>query len=67
MPRLASHNFPPASPQQANSAQASERGLAAEGVESRRRLWLEENREAMEAWNEHLALHGLPLAAFRQF
>jgi antitoxin CcdA len=50
-----------------NLSQACERGLAAEVAESRRRRWLEENREAMDAWNEHVAAHGLPLAAFRQF
>jgi len=46
---------------------STERGLAAEVGEARRRRWLEENREAMEAWNDHVAGHGLPLAAFRQF
>ncbi len=50
-----------------NLSQACERGLAAEVAKRRRQRWLEENREAMEAWNEHVAEHGLPLAAFRQF
>jgi len=50
-----------------NLSQACERGLAAEVADARRNRWLEENREAMEAWNDHVAEHGLPLAAFRQF
>lgn len=50
-----------------NLSQACERGLAAEVAESRRQLWLAKNQDAIEAWNEHVAEHGLPLAAFRQF
>lgn len=50
-----------------NLSQACERGLAAEVADARRQRWLEENREAMAAWNDHVAEHGLPLAAFRQF
>jgi len=30
-------------------------------------VWKEENREAMEAWNEWVREHGLPFAALRQF
>lgn len=29
--------------------------------------WLAENRSAMDAWNDHVEQHGLPLAEFRQF
>ncbi len=50
-----------------NVSQACERGLADEVAASRRRRWLEENGEAMQAWNEHVDRHGLPLAAYRQF
>ena len=50
-----------------NLSQACERGLAAAVAEQRRQRWLEENREAMDAWNGHVAEHGLPLAAYRQF
>ncbi len=50
-----------------NLSQACERGLAAAVSEQRRQRWLEENREAMDAWNGHVAEHGLPLAAYRQF
>ena len=48
-------------------SQACEHGLAQAVAEKRRHLWLEENREAMDAWNGHVAQHGLPLAAYRQF
>lgn len=50
-----------------NLSQACERGLAAAVAEQRRQRWLEENGEAIAAWNDHVAEHGLPLAAFRQF
>jgi antitoxin CcdA len=50
-----------------NLSQACERGLAAAVAETRRRRWLEENHQAMEAWNDYVAEHGLPLAAYRQF
>ncbi len=50
-----------------NLSQACERGLAAEVAAARRSRWLEENREAMEAWNEHVDQQDLPLAAYRQF
>ncbi len=49
-----------------NLSQACERGLAAEVAAARRQRWLSENREAMQAWNEHVARTGLPLAAYRQ-
>ncbi len=50
-----------------NISEACERGLAAAVAERQRARWLEENKEAMDAWNEHVAEHGLPLAAYRQF
>ncbi len=50
-----------------NLSQACERGLAAEVANIHRQRWLEENKGAMDAWNGHVAEHGLPLAAFRQF
>lgn len=50
-----------------NLSQACEHGLAQAVAETRRRRWLEENQEAMDAWNGHVAQHGLPLAAYRQF
>ena len=50
-----------------NLSQACEGGLAAAISAARRSRWLEENREAIEAWNEYVAEHGLPLAAYQQF
>ncbi len=48
-----------------NLSQACERGLVAAVAEARRQRWLEENRQAMEAWNDYVAEHGIPLAAHR--
>jgi hypothetical protein len=31
------------------------------------REWLEENRAAIESWNQWVEKHGLPLAKYRQF
>ena len=50
-----------------NVSQACERGLAAEVGAAKAQRWLGENRAAMEAWNEYVEQHGLPLAEFRQF
>ena len=50
-----------------NLSQACEHGLTQAVAEKRRHRWLDENWEAMEAWNGHVAQHGLPLAAYRQF
>ena len=50
-----------------NLSKACEQGLAAEVGSVRRQRWLEENSAAMDAWNDHVAEHGLPLAAYRQF
>ena len=50
-----------------NVSQACERGLSAEVSEIKRRRWLSDNRAAIEAWNEHVEQHGLPLGEFRQF
>lgn len=50
-----------------NVSQACERGLAAAVAEARAERWQRENRPAMDAWNDYVEQHGLPLAAFRQF
>jgi antitoxin CcdA len=50
-----------------NVSQACERGLAAEIAEAKTRLWLKENRAAMDAWNEFVERQGLPLTEYRQF
>lgn len=48
-------------------SQACERGLENAVIEQRSARWMEQNREAIDAWNKHVAEHGLPLAAYRQF
>ena len=50
-----------------NVSQACERGLAAAVAKTTAQRWLQENRAAMDAWNDYVEKHGLPLAAFRQF
>ncbi len=50
-----------------NLSQAAERGLAGEVAAARRRSWLAANVGAIEAYNEHVERHGLPLAAHRAF
>lgn len=50
-----------------NLSQACERGLSLAVAESKAAAWQRENRPAMEAWNEHVAEHGLPLADYRSF
>lgn len=48
-------------------SRACERGLAEEIAEVRAAQWREENREAIESYNDYVETHGLPLARFRQF
>jgi antitoxin CcdA len=50
-----------------NVSQACERGLAWEVAETKAQRWLRANRAAMDAWNDHVEQHGIPLAEFRQF
>lgn len=50
-----------------NVSQACERGLAAAVAETRTQRWLRDNGAAMDAWNDHVEAHGLPLGEFRQF
>ena len=72
-PRRATHvTLPAPLPQEArvpgiNLSQAGERGLAAEVAPLRRERWRAGHRQALDAWNAHIAAHGLPLAAYRQF
>jgi antitoxin CcdA len=40
---------------------------AAEGALGRRELWLAENREAIEAYNEHVSRHGVFSDGLRGF
>ncbi|HET7883320.1 MAG TPA: type II toxin-antitoxin system CcdA family antitoxin [Acetobacteraceae bacterium] len=48
-------------------SQACERGLREVVAETRAERWLHENRDAIEAWNEYVEKHGLPLGEYRQF
>jgi antitoxin CcdA len=48
-------------------SQACERGLREVVEETRTAKWLQENQDAIEAWNEYVEKNGLPLAEFRQF
>jgi len=50
-----------------NISRACEEGLERVVREERRRRWIEENREAMEASNAYVRDHGLPLARYRMF
>jgi antitoxin CcdA len=50
-----------------NVSQACESGLAHSVTQARRARWLEENKEAIEAYNEMVERDGLPLDEFRQF
>jgi len=50
-----------------NISQACEKGLAASVSEARATAWLRENRPALDAWNDYVEKHGIPLSEFRQF
>ena len=48
-------------------ADTLEEALASEVRRRQRETWLEENREAIEAYNEHVAQHGVFSAGLRGF
>ncbi len=50
-----------------NLSQACEAALKAAAKVERERLWQEENKDSIEAWNAWVEEHGLPLAKYRQF
>lgn len=50
-----------------NVSRACEEGLENAVRAERRRRWIEENREAMEAANDWVARNGVPLAEYRHF
>jgi len=50
-----------------NVSQACEAGLAAEVKAARAKKWLEENREAFEAYNKYVEENGLTLERYRTF
>lgn len=48
-------------------SQASNQGLAAAVKKARSERWLEENRPALDSYNEWVEKNGLPLAKYRMF
>jgi antitoxin CcdA len=50
-----------------NVSRSAEAGIAAAVKEGRATAWLEENREALKAYDEEIARNGLPLEKYRQF
>lgn len=50
-----------------NVSETCERALAAELKKVREERWLAENRAALEASNDYVRRHGLPLARSRLF
>lgn len=50
-----------------NLSQACERGIADQLAKVRTERWLAENKAAIDAANDYVEQHGLPLARFRQF
>lgn len=48
-------------------SQASNQGLAVAVKKARGEKWLEENRAALENYNEWVAKNGIPLAKYRMF
>lgn len=50
-----------------NVSEACQVGSAAEVKRGREAAWQQENRAAIESWNEYTRKHGLPLAKYRQF
>ncbi|WP_033075297.1 type II toxin-antitoxin system CcdA family antitoxin [Sphingopyxis sp. MWB1] len=50
-----------------NVSEACQTGLAAEVKKARWDKWKEENRAAIEASNDYVRKHGLPLAKYRLF
>ena len=49
-----------------NVSRACEAGLAAEVRKVGEQRWIEENRAAMQSWNDWIDEHGMPLADLRQ-
>lgn len=50
-----------------NVSRAAEAGIEDAVRKARGEKWLEENREALEEYNEYVRKHGLPLAKYRMF
>jgi antitoxin CcdA len=49
-----------------NVSRAAEAGIAEAVAAEKTRLWKLENRATMEAWNEYVEKHGIPLEEHRQ-
>lgn len=50
-----------------NVSDACQSGLAAEVKKARDVAWKEENRAAIESWNEYIRKNGMPYDKYRQF
>ena len=50
-----------------NISDACQSGLAAEVKKARDAAWKEENRAAIESWNEYIRKNGMPYDKYRQF
>ena len=50
-----------------NMSRAAEAGIAEAVAAEKTRLWKLENRATMDAWNDYVEKHGIPLKEPRQF
>lgn len=50
-----------------NVSEACQSGLAAEVKKAREAAWKEENRAAIESWNDYIRKNGMPYDQYRQF
>ncbi|CDX13345.1 conserved hypothetical protein [Mesorhizobium sp. ORS 3359] len=50
-----------------NVSRAAEAGISEAVAAEKTRLWKLENRATMDAWNDYVDKHGIPLAEHRQF
>jgi antitoxin CcdA len=50
-----------------NVSRAAEAGIAEAVAAEKTRLWKLENRATMDAWNDYVEKHGIPLAEHRHF
>jgi len=50
-----------------NVSEACQTGLAAEVKKAREAAWKEENRAAIESWNDYIRKNGMPYDQYRRF
>jgi len=50
-----------------NVSEACQSGLAAQVKAARDAAWKEENRAAIESWNDYIRKNGMPYDTYRQF